>query len=121
MQQIFCPLCGTALAASAKFCGNCGNSLAVEKPAPKAKTTSAELVPPKAAGNTQPGTEPILKEMASTVNLKVISTEKLDPLSPESVSAMKRYQGAYKIARLTDIAGHLFKAIGIFMAIAALI
>jgi hypothetical protein len=55
------------------------------------------------------------------VNLKVTSTEKLDPASPEAGAAIKRYQGAYQIARLTDIAGHLFKALGIFMGIAALV
>jgi len=135
MQQIFCPSCGTSLAPAAKFCGNCGNSLGIEKPAAKASSTEpvtpkpvshthpgTEPITPKPVNHTQPVTEPIIQEAAiSTVNLKATSTEKLDPASPEAGAAIKRYQGAYQIARLTDIAGHLLKAGGLFMGIAALV
>ena len=34
---------------------------------------------------------------------------------------MKRYQGAYRVARLTDMAGHLLKALAVFMALGALL
>jgi hypothetical protein len=120
MQQIFCPICGTGLAPTAKFCGNCGNTVEMEKPAPQ--TINTEPVAPKTVSHTQPVTEPIMKEAAmSTLNLKATSTERLDPSSPEAASAMKRYQGAYRIARLTDMAGHLLKAIAIFMGIGALV
>ena len=130
MQQIFCPSCGTSLAPTAKFCGNCGNTVEAEKPATKptttepvtAKTSTTEPVTPKPVSHTQPVTEPILKEAAiSTLNLRPTSTEKLDPSSPEVVAVMKRYAGAYRIARLTDIAGHLLKAIAFFMGIGGLV
>src|SRR5262249_39589320 len=120
MQQIFCPLCGTGLAATARFCGSCGNAIETEKPAPKAST---EPVASRPVSHTQPVTEPIVKEVASTMNLNptATSTEKLAPGSTAAAAAMKRYQGAYRMARLTDLAGHLFKAVGVFMGIAALV
>ena len=120
MEQIFCPSCGTNLAPTARFCGNCGNTVEAEKPAPKTSTT--EPVTPKPVSHTQPVTEPIIKEVVmSTLNPEATSTEKLDSASPEATAAMKRYQGAYRIAKLTDIAGHLLKAIGLFMGIGALV
>ena len=120
MQQIFCPLCGTGLAATARFCGSCGNAVETEKPAPKAST---EPVASRPVSHTQPVTEPIVKEVASTMNLNPASnsTEKLAPLSAAAASALKRYQSAYRMARLTDMAGHLFKAIGVLMGIGALV
>ena len=120
MQQIFCPTCGTGLAPTAKFCGNCGNAVEAEKSAPQ--TSDTEPVASRPISHTQPVTEPIMKEAAiSTLNLKATSTERLDPSSPEAASAMKRYQGAYRIARLTDLAGHLLKATAIFMGVGALV
>ncbi|MEN3331248.1 MAG: zinc-ribbon domain [Blastocatellia bacterium] len=120
MQQIFCPSCGTSLAPTARFCGNCGTTVEAEKPTPKTSTT--EPVTSKPVSHTQPVTEPIVKEAAiSTLNLKATSTEKLDPSSSEVAAVMKRYQGAYRIARLTDIAGHLLKAMAFFMGIGALV
>src|SRR5205085_3505752 len=109
MQQIFCPTCGTSLAPAARFCGNWGKSVDAARPAPKANST--EPVTAKAASDTQPVTEPVTSETSSatqetaspTVNLKPISTEKLDPAPPESAAVMKRYQAAYQIARLTDM------------------
>jgi DNA-directed RNA polymerase subunit M/transcription elongation factor TFIIS len=120
MQQIFCPSCGTNLAPTARFCGHCGNTVEAEKPV--VKTSSTEPVTSKPVSHTQPVTEPIINEAAiSTLNLKATSTEKLDPASPEAEAAMRRYQGAYRIARLTDIAGHLLKAVGLLMGISALV
>lgn len=122
MQEIFCPSCGTSLAPTAKFCGSCGNAVEAEKPVTKTSTT--EPVTPRPVGNTQPVTEPAIEEaIISTMNLKATSTstEKLDPSSPETVAVMKRFQSAYRIARLTDIAGHLLKAIAVFMGIGTLV
>ncbi|HKP10745.1 MAG TPA: zinc ribbon domain-containing protein [Blastocatellia bacterium] len=121
MQQVFCPSCGTGLAATAKFCGNCGNSIEAEQAV--VKTSSTEPVTPRPANNTQPVTEPIAKEVAiSTMNLKAepTSTERLDS-APRVAAAVKRYEGAYRVARLTDMAGHLLKAVAVFMAAGALV
>jgi hypothetical protein len=120
MQPIFCPTCGMSLAATAKFCGGCGNAIENEKP--EVKTSTTEPVATKPANNTQPVTEPIVNEaIASTTNLKATSTERLDSPSQWTASAVKRYESAYRIARLTDWAGHLFKAVAVLMALAALV
>lgn len=120
MQPIFCPTCGMSLAATARFCGQCGN--AVETDQPDVKTSGTEPVASKPVNNTQPVTEPIVKEaVASTMNLKATSTERLDTPSPWTAAAMKRYESAYRIARLTDMAGHLFKALAVFMGLGALL
>jgi hypothetical protein len=135
MQQIFCPSCGTSLAPAAKFCGHCGNSVEAGKPA--AEASSTEPVAPKPGTQTKPGTEPVAAKPVnhtqpvtepisqeaplSTMNLKATSTEKLGPSSPEAGAVIKRYRSGYQLARLTDIAGHLFKAVGLFMGIATLV
>jgi len=120
MQPIFCPICGMGLAATAKFCGQCGNAVETEKP--EVKTADTDPVTSKPVNNTQPVTEPIITEaMASTTNLKATSTERLDPPSQWSAAALKRYEGAYRIARLTDLSGHLFKAVAVFVALGALL
>ncbi|MFL6216873.1 MAG: hypothetical protein ACJ74J_23525 [Blastocatellia bacterium] len=120
MQPIFCPICGMSLAATARFCGQCGNAVETEKP--DVKPSGTEAVASKPVNNTQPVTEPIVREAAiSTTNLKATSTERLDSPSQWSAAAMKRYGGAYRIARLTDMAGHLFKALAVLMALAALL
>src|SRR5690348_11244713 len=116
MQPIFCPTCGMSLAATAKFCGGCGNAIETEKA--DVKTATTEPVATKPVNNTQPVTEPIVNEaITSTINLKVTSTEHLDPHAQWTAAAMKRYERAYRIARLTDWAGHLFKAVAVVVAL----
>jgi hypothetical protein len=121
MQPIFCPICGMSLAATARFCGQCGYAIETEKP--EVKPANTDPVVSRQVNNTQPVTEPIVMEvMTATTNLKATSTERLDPPSPQwSAAALKRYQGAYRIARLTDLSGHLFKAVAVFVALGALV
>ena len=120
MQPIFCPTCGMSLAATARFCGGCGNAVETDKPEVKPSTT--EPVATKPVNNTQPVTEPIVNEaISATTNLKATSTERLDPPPPLSAAAMKRYESAYRIARLTDWSGHLFKAVAVLMALGTLV
>jgi hypothetical protein len=120
MQPIFCPICGMSLAATARFCGQCGYAVETEKP--EVKTSNTDPVASRPVSHTQPVTEPIVNEViASTTNLKATSTERLDPPSHWSAAALKRYEGAYRIARLTDWSGHLFKAVAVAMALGALL
>lgn len=119
MQQVFCPLCGTGLAATAKFCGNCGNSIEAEKEA--APTSGTDPITAGPVNNTQPVTEPIMREVAAaTMNLKADSTERLGPPA-QAAAMMKRYEGAYRVARLTNVAGHLLKAAAVFLGLGALV
>src|ERR1044072_4183701 len=112
MQQVFCTSCGSTVPHQTKFCIHCGNSLETEKSSQNVSNT--EPVTFKPLIHTQPVTE-------RTLISDVTSTEKLGPSLPASESVMKRYRDAYHIAKLTDMAGHIFKAIGALMAILTLI
>ena len=112
MQQVFCTSCGSTVPPQTKFCIHCGNSLESEKSSQKASNT--EPVTFKPIIHTQPVTE-------RTLISDMTSTERLGPSFPQAESVMKRYRDAYHIAKLTDMAGHVFKAVGVLFAILTLI